>query len=100
MGFIQTDTDLCVYETSGGDAFFLGIYVDDIVLATQNSTRLMKVKRELAQWFDIKDMGKLYHFLRMKIVQDEATSSAWIVLVNKPACMLVINSVRDRVASV
>ena len=36
------------------------------------------MKRELAQQFDIKDMGKLHHFLRMNIVQDEATGRVWI----------------------
>ena len=28
--------------------------------------------------FDIKDLGKLHHFLGMKIVQDEASGSIWI----------------------
>ena len=78
MGFVQTDTDPCVYRASGGEPFFLGVYVDDIVLATRNSKRLAKVKRELAERFDIKDMGKLHHFLGMKIVQDEATGNVWI----------------------
>ena len=36
------------------------------------------MKRELAERFDIKDMGRLHHFLGMKIAQDETTGSMWI----------------------
>ncbi len=41
--------------------------MDDIVITAETSTRLEEVKRGLAQKFDIKDMGKLHHFLGMKI---------------------------------
>ena len=37
MGFVQTDTDPCVYRASVREPFFLGVDVDDIVLATRNS---------------------------------------------------------------
>ena len=36
------------------------------------------MKRSLTKKFDIKDLGKLHHFLRMKIVQDKATGSIWV----------------------
>ena len=36
------------------------------------------MKRSLAEKFDIKDLGKLHHFLRMKIVQNEATGKVWV----------------------
>ncbi len=44
----------------------IGIYVDDIVIACE---RL--IKREICRKFAVKDLGKLHHFLGMKIVQDD-----------------------------
>ena len=78
MGFVQTATDPCVYTYSGGEVVYLGVYVDDIIVAAQSDKKLAEVKKELASRFDIKDLGKLHHFLGMKIVQDEATGSVWI----------------------
>lgn len=75
MGFVS---DPCIYRAASGESFLLGVYVDDIVLASKSSARLEEVKRALAKKFDIKDMGKLHHFLGMKIVQDKATGKVWI----------------------
>ena len=36
------------------------------------------VKNRLAKCFGIKDMGKLHHFLGMKVKQDESWSTGWI----------------------
>ena len=36
------------------------------------------MKNRLAKCFDIKDMGKLHHFLGMKVKQDESTGRVWI----------------------
>ena len=78
MGFVKTATDACVYTYSGGEVVYLGVHVDDIIVAAQSDNKLAEVKKELASQFDIKDRGKLHHFLGMKIVQDEATGSVWI----------------------
>ncbi len=78
MGFVQAGSDPCIYRAASGESFLLGVYVDDIALASKSSARLEEVKRALAKKFDIKDMGKLHHFLGMKIVQDKATGKVWI----------------------
>lgn len=78
MGFIQTTTDPCIYRSSREELAYLGVYVDDIIVATRTDKRLAQVKKDLASRFDIKDLGKLHHFLGMKIVQDEASGSIWI----------------------
>ena len=41
-------------------------------MASKSQTRLAEVN-SLAKKFDIKGLGKLHHFLGMKVVQDEAT---------------------------
>lgn len=78
MGFVQTDSDPCIYRASEGDMCIIGVYVDDIVLAGKSEDRLKEVKEELAKQFDIKDMGKLHYFLGMKVVQNDQTSEVWI----------------------
>jgi hypothetical protein len=78
LGFIQVESDPCIYRASSGEPFFIGVYVDDIVMASKSKGRLAEVKHSLAKKFDIKDLGKLHHFLGMKIVQDESTGNVWV----------------------
>ena len=33
MGFIQSTEYPCIYIDAGGDVFYIGVYVDDIILA-------------------------------------------------------------------
>ena len=49
-------------------------YVDDIVLAGKSDRKMS----ELASRFDVKDMGELYHFFGVKILQDWETGNVWI----------------------
>ena len=43
MDFIQTTTDLCLYSSSG-EAVYLGVYVDDIIVTARSDNTLAKVK--------------------------------------------------------
>ena len=78
MGFVQSVSDPCLYTDAGGDAFFIGVYVDDIILAGRSDKKIKEVKDVLAHKFDIKDMGKLHYFLGTKILQDEKSGNIWI----------------------
>ena len=78
IGFVQSESDPCIYRESSGELFLLGVYIDDIVMASKSQARLKEVKKSLAKRFDIKDLGKLHHFLGMKIIQDEATGKVWV----------------------
>ena len=78
MGFVQSTSDPCIYIDAGGDIFFIGVYVDDIILASRDLGRIRKVKESLSRKFDIKDMGKLHYFLGMQVVQDQQTGDTWI----------------------
>lgn len=70
MGFEQTTSDPCIYTAAKGEIFLIIVYVDDILLAGKSDKRMMEVKKELAQHFEIKDMGKLKYFLGVKIIQN------------------------------
>ena len=78
MGFVQADSDPCIYRASAGETFFIGVYVDDIVLAAKSEKQLSEVKKSLAERFDIKDMGRFHYVLGMKVIQDDETNEVWI----------------------
>ena len=54
---------------------YMGVYVDDIVLAGKTDTLMKKVKSALSEKFKIKD---IHYFLGIPVVQDEECKSAWI----------------------
>lgn len=85
MGFIQTDSDPCIYRFSAEEMFMIGVYVDDIVFAEK---RLSEVKQSLAKDFDIKDMGRLHYFLGMRVIQNDETNEVWI---GQPAYILRVS---------
>ena len=41
---------------------YIGVYVDDIILAGKTVKQLEEIKRDLSREFDIKDLGKLGYF--------------------------------------
>ena len=79
IGFKQSNSDPCIYHRkTGGEMFYMGVYVDDIVLAGKTDKQVQDVKNSLANKFDIKDMGKMHYFLGMSVMQDEDSKSVWI----------------------
>ena len=78
MEFIQDESDPCINRRCGREMFNIGVYVDDIVLAAKTEKQLNDVKQVFAKRFDIKDMGKLHHFLGMKVVQNDEAKEVWI----------------------
>jgi len=71
MGFSQSKSDPCIYVSGGDDTFYIGVYVDDMVLAGKDKAKMKKVKEELSAKFDIKDLGKLSYFLGILITQHQ-----------------------------
>jgi transposase InsO family protein len=76
MGFVQTASDPCLYVSSEGDLFMIGVHVDDIILAGKSNRRIAEVKEDLAHRFEVKDMGELHYFLGLKVVQGK--NCVWI----------------------
>ena len=52
---------------SGEEIFIIAVYVDNIILAGKTSERIQKFINAIAEKFDITDMGKLDHFVGIKI---------------------------------
>ena len=57
-------------KVSGSSFIFLVLYVDDILLATNDTDLLAETKQMLCNYFDMKDLGEASFVLGIKIVRD------------------------------
>src|SRR5262249_49915679 len=63
--------DQCIYQkVSGSKIYFLVLYVDDILLTTNDKGLLYEVKQFLSKNFDMKDMGEASYVIGIKIHRD------------------------------
>lgn len=62
----QADTSLFV-KHDGTNVIALLLYVDDIILAESNASKVQVVIQELGDVFYLKDMGKLSYFLELQV---------------------------------
>ena len=66
----RTFTDPCVYVRRFHDDKFiiLLLYVDDMLVVSQDADMIQKLKVELSKMFDRKDLGNTKHILGMEIL--------------------------------
>ena len=73
FSFIENVMDQCIYhKVSGSKIIFLVLYVDDILLASNDLGLLHEVKRFLLQQFDMKDMGEASYVIGIRIERDRS----------------------------
>ena len=77
MGYVQSTNDPYIYTLAGEETTIIGVYVDDFVIAGENSER-MQVKTSLSEKFDVKDLGELHYFLGVQVVQDHKRGTVWM----------------------
>ncbi|CAM9944193.1 unnamed protein product, partial [Heterosigma akashiwo] len=67
-GFTRSEYDGCIYMRKVGDAVtYVTIYVDDIVIASNDERTVAALKATLKKKYRITDAGKLENFLGLKI---------------------------------
>ena len=76
-GFTQREgidyMDNCIYhKISGSKICFLVLYVDDILLATNDMGTLYEVKQFRSKNFDMKDMGETSYVIGIKIHRERS----------------------------
>ena len=57
-------------KVSGSKYIFLVLYVDDILLATNDTDLLVERKKLLSSHIDMKDLGKTSYVLGIQILRD------------------------------
>ena len=53
MCFIQSISVPCIYADAEGGKFFIGVYIDDIILPAHRDKRIQDINSALAVKFDI-----------------------------------------------
>jgi hypothetical protein len=57
---VKSEADPSVYVTQVGDVkFFIVVYVDDLILVCNDQNKLLQIKEELSQMFEMKDLGEV-----------------------------------------
>ena len=70
-GFSMTEGDHCIYtKVIGSNFVLLSLYVDDILIASNDKVTLVEVKAWLSSKFDMKDMGEASYVLGVEIHRD------------------------------
>ena len=73
FGFKENIGDQCIYlKVSGSKFIFLILYVDDILLVTNDLGLLSETKRFLSSNFEMKDMGEVHYVLGIEIFHDRS----------------------------
>ncbi|GJZ75689.1 uncharacterized mitochondrial protein-like protein [Tanacetum coccineum] len=71
LGFSQSHADSSLFTYyKDKDALVLLIYVDDILLAGNNTSMISKIKQKLHQAFGIKDLGPLHYYLGIEFLRN------------------------------
>ncbi|KAL7290151.1 hypothetical protein TKK_0015865 [Trichogramma kaykai] len=69
LGLRPTESDPCLYVDSRDKFTFVLLYVDDILFASNNESRVREIKKNLAREFNLKDMGLATYCLGIEIEQ-------------------------------
>lgn len=74
MGFLRCPYDQSLfYQRQGADILILLIYVDDILVTGNSSSKISDFILHLSSVFNMKDLGDIHYFLGLQIARDETT---------------------------
>ena len=79
LKFTKCTTDHCIYvNRDDQDMIFVALYVDDLVIASNNFELIQVTKQALSERFGMTDLGELKYFLGMEIHQDLSTGTIFL----------------------
>ena len=72
--YTRSKYDHCVYfqKLHDGSFIYLLLYVDDMLISSKKQVEIDKLKIQLNQEFEMKDLGEAKKILRMEINRDRA----------------------------
>ena len=80
------------HHTSLGQYIYLIVYVDDIVITSNDQDGIKRLKQHLFSHFQTKDLGKLKYFLGIEIAQSKScvvmTQRKYALKILDESCML------------
>lgn len=71
-GYTRSEADLCLYikRGQGNKVTYILCYVDDLLIATDDSEEETRLKRKLQRSFKMTDLGDLSYFLGLEVKQE------------------------------
>ena len=76
FGLRPLNGDKCVYIMKSEEIYIiLAVYVDDIIVGSNQEDVYLKLKKELTREFQIKDLGTLHYCLGIEFQQDPSTKA-------------------------
>lgn len=76
IGLINDDFDPCLFTwKSGNSVVILLLYVDDMLLASNDKVKLAEVKTKLMSSFEMTDLGEPQNFLGMEIARNRISKT-------------------------
>ena len=74
IGFIKSKYDACFYFDNDNinNSVYLLLYVDDMLLASKDMSRINDLKKKLKSEFDMKDLGNAKRILGIEITRNRA----------------------------
>lgn len=71
IGCVSINADPCIFAYPQGDVFIIvGVYVDDLALASQSQDNLNWLNDQLIHEFNIKDLGEAKTIIGWEITRD------------------------------
>ncbi|KAG8497256.1 hypothetical protein CXB51_008476 [Gossypium anomalum] len=76
----KSSFDGCVYfkKNSDGSFVYLLLYIDDMLIAAKDKGEIRKVKAQLSEEFEMKDLGPAKKILGMEILRDRKSSKLYL----------------------
>ena len=72
MGFIQSKADYSLFTRQTDQSFLIIlVYVDDVLVASDNKDEIAQFKLLLDQKFKLKDLGDLKYFLGLEVARSD-----------------------------
>lgn len=72
VGFHQSELDDTLYvQIKGNNLIILVMYVDDLLIKSNNDDHISQGKEELQMGFEMMNLGLLHYYLRVEVMQIE-----------------------------
>ena len=71
LDFTQALADPCVFIRKDDTLTVIGVHVDDLMILAENISEMKRVKNDLKLQFKMKDLGELYYYVGVCVVQDK-----------------------------
>src|ERR1043165_4987933 len=71
LGFVQSNFDTCIYyKSENGKILIIAVYVDDLLIFSNNKKEKQKLKADLMKRLKMKDLGEAHYCVGIHIQRD------------------------------